>query len=117
MTTDDQKIQKEFTEAERAHVKTRQKLRESSGHNAEKVALEEYNKTHEKLMNVKRKLAGGTILFSETFYFMECGQCGYEAGAYYEKLPEEYECEICGKITQVVHEISRRPTFYDGRMW
>lgn len=71
------------------------------------------------LDDIRKKLSGKTVLFSETMYFVRCGSCGGGEllGAYYAKLPEEYKCDLCGKTTKIEYEIARRPTYTYGIFW
>lgn len=59
----------------------------------------------------KQELVGKTVLFVETFYFIKCGKCSREDGAYYDKPPKKYKCGICGHTSLIEKEAERRPRY------
>ncbi len=107
----DQEIQEEFTKAERAYKEAQIKFRNLPLGADDRKARKEYDKAGERLEEIKKKLAKETVLFAETFYFIKCGKCGREEGAYYDKPPKESECDYCGHVSWIDREIKRRPRY------
>lgn len=112
--TEDQAIQIEINELEKQLYDALRALDVKDKKNTDRKKL---NDASEKLQLLKKRLSGTTTLFSETYYFIRCGNCGYEAGAYYEKPPNENKCGACGKTSKIIHNLSRRPSYTYGRQW
>ena len=117
----DNKLQEEVTETENILYYARKELDKisdklSSDYLFHKKQLET---SSIKLDDIRKKISGKTVLFSETMYFIRCGSCGCGdmLGAYYTKPPEEYKCDLCDKTTKIEHEIARRPTQTYGIFW
>lgn len=75
--TEDQAIQIEINELEKQLYDALRALDVKDKKNTDRKKL---NDASEKLQLLKKRLSGTTTLFSETYYFIRCGNCGYEAG-------------------------------------
>lgn len=112
--TEDQEIQEEIDELEKQLYNALRALDVKIEKDSDREKLKDAS---EKLQLLKKRLSGETILFSETYYFVRCGICGYEAGAYYKKPPDENTCGACGKTSKIIHNLARMPSYMHGRQW
>lgn len=100
---DNKEIQEKFTKAEEEFLKARSELRSLSGKGVRYIeAFENYNEAKQRLQDVKDEIKG-TVLFSETVYFIRCGKCGHTDGIYCDKPSDVFECDHCGGISQIEH--------------